>query len=242
MSASARRCLARADSGVSGPVIFDFDGVLIESELAGNRQLAEALTELGHPTTTEQAIAEFTGLSGPNFHAAVEGFIGGPIPERFHELRRIEDDRVLADGIDPVPGALAFLDSLDPDRPRAIASSSSTDWIVRHLDHLNRRALFGTLIFSGKEHVARGKPAPDLYRYAAAALGAAPAACFVIEDSPAGVTAARAAGTFVCGLTAAGHCFEGHADRLLAAGADVVAARYDEVAAHLAAFDGRNGA
>ncbi len=220
------------------PIIFDFDGVLIESELAGNRQLAAALTELGHPTTTEDAIREFTGLSGPNFQAAVEGWLGGPIPERFHELRRIEDERVLRDGIDPVPGALAFLDGLERARARAIASSSSTDWILTHLGHLDRRAMF-PLIFSGKEHVANGKPAPDLYLHAASALRSEPSRCFVIEDSPVGVTAARAAGTYVCGLLAGGHVGDGHADALLAAGADVLADDFDEVSSHLAAFDER---
>ena len=220
-----------------GPVIFDFDGVLIESELAGNRQLAEALTELGTPTTTEQAIATFMGLSGVNFQRALEGWLGGAIPERFHELRRAEDDRVLREGLDPVPGALAFLDSLPPERPRAIASSSSTMWIRAHLDHIRRASVFGTAIFSGKEHVTRGKPAPDLYLYAAEQLAAEPADCFVIEDSPTGVAAASAAGMHVCGLLAAGHCLPDHRDRLIEAGAHSIARDYDDVTAHLAAFD-----
>ncbi|MBV7257711.1 HAD family phosphatase [Pacificimonas sp. WHA3] len=222
------------------PIIFDFDGVLIESELAGNQQLAEALTELGTPTTTEQAIRAFMGLSGENFFRAVEGWIGGSIPDRFHDLRRAEDARVLGTGLDPVPGALAFLDALPSARPRAIASSSSTDWILRHLGHVARTGHFGGMIFSGKEHVERGKPAPDLYLHAAAALGADPADCFVIEDSPVGVTAARAAGTFVCGLAAGGHCLDGHDEDLRGAGADVIAFSYEDVAAHLATFDERD--
>ncbi|MEM8827416.1 MAG: HAD family phosphatase, partial [Pseudomonadota bacterium] len=187
------------------PVIFDFDGVLIESELAGNRQLGEALTELGHPTDLKTAIVRFMGLSGTNFRAAVEAHIGGPIPARFDELRRIEDERVMRDGLDPVPGAIAFLDGLEAHRPRAIASSSSTEWILTHLGHLGRRDRFRDLVFSGKEHVENGKPAPDLYLHTAKQLEWPPSDCFVIEDSPIGVTAARAAGTFVCGLVAGGH-------------------------------------
>lgn len=90
-------------------LIFDFDGVLIESEFAGNRHLAELLTSLGHPTSTEQAMARFMGLSGDAFIAALEQWIGGPLPDRFAAARAEEDARVLAQGVDAVAGAVHFV-------------------------------------------------------------------------------------------------------------------------------------
>src|SRR3546814_9475744 len=92
------------------------------------------------------------------FVAAIERRIGRPLPHDFHAARAAEDARVLAEGLDPVAGAIAFVRALPPDLPRAIASSSSSAWIETHLDHLGLRADFGLMVFSGREHVTRGKP------------------------------------------------------------------------------------
>lgn len=214
-------------------LIFDFDGVLIESEHAGNAQIADCLTGLGHPTSTEQAMAAFMGLNGRDFLAAVERWIGRPVPDEFHRARREEDERVLREGIAAVAGAVAFVEMLPPGLPRAVASSSSTRWIRTHLDHLRLRERFEPHIYSGREHVARGKPAPDLYLHAAAALGVQPGRVAVIEDSPVGVTGAVASGAFVIGLAAGSHCLDGHGDKLKALGAHAVAHDFAEVAALL---------
>ena len=211
-------------------LIFDFDGVLIESEFAGNRHLAEWLTQAGHPTTTEQAMARFMGLAGADFLAAIERWIGGPIPPDFHAERAREDARVFAEGIDPVAGAIAFVRALPADLPRAIASSSSTAWIRRHLAHNDLLGAFDPHLYSGREHVARGKPAPDLYLHAARAIGVPIERCAIIEDSPVGATGAVASGAHVIGLTAATHCGDGHAERLRAIGVDAVAGDFGEVA------------
>jgi HAD superfamily hydrolase (TIGR01509 family) len=215
-------------------LIFDFDGVLIESEYVGNLQIAEYLTSIGHPTSTEDSMANFMGLAGRDFIAAIEGWIGRTLPEDFHAVRKAEDERVLGEGIEAVAGAVAFIETLPPDVPRAIASSSSVEWIETHLDHLGLRHHFGDLIFSGRHHVARGKPAPDLYLHAAAALGVPIERIAIIEDSPVGVTGAVASGAFVIGLAAGNHCFDGHGERLRALGAHVIAHNYEEVAAALA--------
>src|SRR5262245_26370936 len=148
-------------------IIFDFDGVLIESEWAGNAQIAEYLTELGHPTSVEDSMHNFMGLSGEAFIGAIEHWIGRPLPDDFHSARAEEDARVLAEGIEAVAGAVAFIRALPPGLPRAIASSSSVGWLQTHLDHLGLRDAFGDKLFSGGAHVARGKPAPDLYLHAA---------------------------------------------------------------------------
>ena len=215
-------------------ILFDFDGVLIESEAIGNRHIAEYLTSIGHPTTPADSFARFMGLSGQSFIDAIERWIGGPLPHDFHAARKGEDERVMREGIDAVDGAVRFVLDLPADLPKAIASSSATAWIVRHLDHIGLRAAFGDRIFSGKEHVTRGKPAPDIYLHAAAALGVPIARCAIIEDSPVGATGAVASGARVIGFIGGSHCGPDHADRLRAIGVRDIAATFDEVAALLA--------
>jgi HAD superfamily hydrolase (TIGR01509 family) len=215
-------------------LLFDFDGVLIESEYIGNRQIAEWLTTEGHPTTPEQSMANFMGLSGPDFRGAIERWIGRPLPASFENARAAEDARVMAEGIEEVAGAIAFVRTLPTALPRAVVSSSSTKWITRHLDHLGLTQAFGSHIYSGSEHVVRGKPAPDLYLHAAAALGVDISRCAIIEDSPVGATGAVASGAYVIGLCAGTHCGLGHADRLKAIGVDAIAHDFNDVASLLA--------
>jgi HAD superfamily hydrolase (TIGR01509 family) len=215
-------------------ILFDFDGVLLESEFAGNRQIAEYLTSIGHPTTPEQSMANFMGLNGIDFLAAIERWIGRAIPDDFHTARAEEDRRVLEEGLPEVAGAIRFVCGLPPSLPRAIASSSSTQWIARHLEHLGIREAFGDNIFSGREHVTRGKPAPDLYLHAAQALGVAIERCVILEDSPVGVTGAVASGAQVIGLCAGAHCAPNHADRLRALGVQQIAHDFDKVAGLIA--------
>lgn len=208
--------------------------MLVESEYVGNRQIAEYLTGIGRLTTVEQAMREFMGLNGRDFHAALERWIGGALPDSFHAARQAEDQRVLAEGLEAVAGAIAFVESLPPELPRAVASSSSSHWVRTHLDHLNLRRHFGDLIFSGREHVGRGKPAPDLNLHAAAAMDVPIERVAIIEDSPVGVTGAAASGGFVIGLAAANHCLGEHGSRLEALGAHAVARSFDEVRTILA--------
>jgi HAD superfamily hydrolase (TIGR01509 family) len=210
-------------------LILDFDGVLLESEYAGNKQIADYLTGIGYPTTAEQSMANFMGLSGRDFHAAVERWIGRPLPESFHTARAEEDARVLAEGLEAVAGAVRFVEALPPDLPKAIASSSSTHWIGTHLEHLRLRHHFEGRIFSGHEHVARGKPAPDLYFHAADAIGVPIQRVAIVEDSPVGVTAAVASGAYVIGLCAGRHCLAGHSQRLRGLRVHALAGSFEEV-------------
>lgn len=215
-------------------ILFDFDGVLIESEYIGNKHIADYLTSIGHPTTPEQSMANFMGYAGKDFHARVEAWIGRALPEDFFAAREAEDARVMAEGIGEVAGAIAFVRSLPADLPKAVVSSSSTRWIRRHLEHLGLSDVFGEHLYSGREHVERGKPAPDLYFYGADKLGVAIEDCAIIEDSPVGATGAVASGGHVIGLCAGNHCAPDHADRLRAIGVAAVASSFDEVAALLA--------
>jgi beta-phosphoglucomutase-like phosphatase (HAD superfamily) len=210
-------------------IIFDFDGVLLESEFEGNRQLAELLTDLGHRTTVEEALKHYVGLSGPDFIAAIESRIGAVLPSEFHERRREQSIAALREGVRAVVGAVDFVLSLPPGLPKAVASSSSTRWLSGHLEHLGLAQAFGPHVYSGREHVARGKPAPDIYLHAARQLGADIRRSVIIEDSEIGVTGALASGARVIGLAAGAHCLDGHAEMLRALGVSEVASGFDEV-------------
>jgi len=156
------------------------------------------------------------------------------LPEGFAEARAEEDRRALAEGVEEVAGAVAFVRGLPPGVPRAVASSSSSHWVRTHLRHLGIEDAFGENIFSGREHAARGKPAPDVYLHAAEAMGVAIADCAIIEDSPVGVQGALASGATVIGFVGGRHCLDGHEARLRALGVRQIAHDFDEVAALLA--------
>ncbi|HZC37524.1 MAG TPA: HAD family phosphatase [Sphingomicrobium sp.] len=212
-----------------GAIIFDFDGVLLESEFEGNRQLAELLTDLGHRTSVDEAFKHYAGLSGPQFIDAIEVRIGAPLPPEFYPRQKAGAARALRDGIEAVVGAVDFVLALPPELPKAVASSSSTSWIRTHLAHLGLTQAFGDHVYSGREHVAHGKPAPDIYLHAADRLDVPIGGCVILEDSEIGATGALASGARVIGLAAGQHCLDGHADALRALGVEEVANSFDEV-------------
>ena len=210
-------------------LIFDFDGVLLESEFDGNSQLAELLTDLGHRTTVEEALKHYVGLSGPQFVAAIERRIGTTLPPEFHDRRKQQTVTALEQGVASVVGAVDFVRSLPPSLPRAVASSSTTRWLRGHLAHLGLADAFGEHVYSGREHVEHGKPEPDLYLYAAEQLGVDIARCAILEDSEVGVTGALRSGATVIGLAAGQHCLDGHGEMLRSLGVEHVAHDFDEV-------------
>jgi HAD superfamily hydrolase (TIGR01509 family) len=210
-------------------IIFDFDGVLLESEFEGNRQLAELLTDLGHRHSVEEALDLYVGLAGPQFIDAIEDRIGGPLPPEFHERRKEQSVRALQEGVRAVVGAVDFVRSLPPDFPIALASSSSPRWLHGHLAHLGLAERFGDHVYSGREHVERGKPEPDLYLFAARQLGVAIERSVIIEDSAIGVTGALASGGRVIGLAAGTHCRDGHDEMLRERGVQEIAYSFDDV-------------
>jgi beta-phosphoglucomutase-like phosphatase (HAD superfamily) len=136
----------------------------------------------------------------------------------------------LKEGIEAVAGAVDFVRSLPPELPRAVASSSSTKWIRGHLDHLGLSDAFGDHVYSGREHVSRGKPAPDIYLHASDQLGVPIGRSVILEDSEVGARGALASGATVIGLAAGRHCFDGHDEMLRTAGIEHVAHGFDEVA------------
>ena len=189
--------------------------------------LAEALTDLGHPTTFEQAVQRYIGLNWRDMGAVIEAELGRPLPADFRTRNKAAFEARM-DEVTAVAGVAGFLDRLPP-IPKAVASSSPTRWLSGALERFGLAHHFEDRLFSAAEHVARGKPHPDIYLHAAKALGIRPGAALVLEDTPTGVKAARAAGMTVIGLCAGLHCGPGHGEILRAAGADPIAGSYDEV-------------
>ncbi|UCF21460.1 MAG: HAD family hydrolase [Gemmatimonadota bacterium] len=172
-------------------IIFDNDGVLVDSEPHANLVLAELLTELGVATTYEESVAEFLGTSLPYVRSFAERRLGAPLPEIFERLyhdRLFERLRGRLEAVDGVASALRRIR-----QPRCVASSGSRERIEFTLREAGLWEEFRHAVFSGDD-VPRGKPAPDLFLYAASSMGVPPARCAVIEDSPLGIQAAAAAG------------------------------------------------
>jgi HAD superfamily hydrolase (TIGR01509 family) len=179
-------------------VIFDCDGVLVDSEAISNRVLAGLLTEFGLPLTPEESMEAFLGRSWKTIQAwAAER--GATLTEDFRLQYREAMFAAFEHDLRPVPGVLAALDAID--LPACVASSGSHEKLRFTLGHTGLLERFDGRIFSATE-VEHGKPAPDLFLHAAAAMGWEPATCAVVEDSPAGVEAGLAAGMTVFGYAA----------------------------------------
>ncbi|WP_380278458.1 HAD family hydrolase [Kitasatospora purpeofusca] len=185
-------------------VIFDNDGVLVDSEPLSNRLLAEYLTELGYPTTIEDSYRDFMGTAAHKVHDVIaERYDGARLPEGFDDDYHGRIFDAFATDLAAVRGADALLKELQRRSvPYCLASSAHHSWIRSALDAAGLRGhIAQERIFSAQD-VGVGKPAPDLFLHAARTLGVDPAACLVLEDSPNGVLAARAAGMDVYGYTA----------------------------------------
>jgi HAD superfamily hydrolase (TIGR01509 family) len=208
-------------------IIFDFDGVLADSEVLSNTVIAEVVTELGVPTSLDDAYRIYMGKRLQEVIEAIERVTGRKLPADFADSYQQRTFGAFRARLKAVEGAREFLETWRG-VPTCIASSSSPERLALSLDVLGMTDLFAGRVFSAS-NVARGKPHPDIFLHAAAQLGVAPADCIVIEDSVGGVIAGRAAGATVIGLTAAGHIQPGHDARLRDAGADHVAASFAEL-------------
>jgi HAD superfamily hydrolase (TIGR01509 family) len=211
-----------------GALIFDFDGVIADSEAIANTVLAEIVTDLGHSTTLDQALTRYSGRRWDDVLAQIESAVGKPLPSDFFssELKRATLDRFRTD-LKEVSGAANFIKRFSH-IPRCIASSSSMDRLQLCLSVLALEAEFGGYVFSA-DMVARGKPHPDIFLFAADRLGVSPDQCLVIEDSAGGIKAAVAAGMTAVGLCAASHIREGHDLKLRDAGAVHLAHSWPQV-------------
>lgn len=212
-------------------IIFDFDGVVADSEVRANLSLSESLTAAGMPTTYEESLRDYYGHNWQETQRRIEARFGRPLPADFRETHRTRARARFMDGFDAVPGVADFLGALGA-TPRAIASSSRAEYIGWALGLFGLDHHFGAHVYSadGWDH---GKPFPDIYLAAAEGLGVDPAACLAIEDSPTGARAAIAAGMTVVGFCGAGHIVDraAHGAMLREVGVHHVALSFDEVAA-----------
>lgn len=201
-------------------IIFDCDGVLVNSEALVIDVERRFLADLGLVYDDVEYLTRFVGTSEADFVAALRTDHGergrGPFPDDFLEQVRAVCSERFTTELRAVEGVEALLASLD--RPKAVASSSTIRSLQRKLALTGLADWFGDHVYSA-EHVTRGKPAPDLFLHAAGRLGVAPAECVVIEDSVHGVQAGVAAGMRVWGFTGGGHADAGLGERLAAAGA-----------------------
>jgi HAD superfamily hydrolase (TIGR01509 family) len=199
-------------------VIFDCDGVLVDSEVISCRAHAATLTRHGYPITEDQVLKRFLGVSDREARMTIEAELGRSLPADFEAQMKQAALQRYADELRLVPYIAETIAAME--LPKCVASSGTPEKIRHGLICAGLYDLLAPHIFSAVQ-VKRGKPAPDLFLFAAEQMQAAPARCVVIEDSVPGVTGAVAAGMTVLGFHGGSHCRPGHADTLRAAGAAV---------------------
>ena len=204
-------------------VIFDCDGVLVDSEVISCRVHADVLTRYGYPISAEQVRQRFLGRSAREATAEVERELGRPLAESYDLDQRTTLLAALADTVEAIPHLHDALDAIDT--RICVASSAAHEKIFTTLSRTGLYERFAPNIFSGTQ-VSHGKPAPDLFLFAAGQMAAHPRRCVVIEDSVPGVTGALAAGMTVLGFHGGSHCRPGDGQALRAAGA---AATFDDM-------------
>ncbi len=194
-------------------MIFDCDGVLVDSDRISLRIQAERITALGLPTTYEDCVRDYLGLGMPATLRILAERLGRPLPDGWAEDLDAAVREAFRRELQPVAGIAAALDAID--LPICIASSGNQEKMRLTLGLTGLRDRFAGRIFSAEE-VERGKPEPDLFLHAAERMGTAPRDCVVVEDSPFGAAAARAAG-----MRALGYAPEGDGAALASEGAHV---------------------
>ena len=197
-------------------VIFDCDGVLVDSEVISCRAHAETLTRHGYPITSEQVLTRFLGVSDREARQTIETELGRKLPDDFESQMKQAALQRYADDLRTIPYVGEAIAAIG--LPKCVASSGTPEKIRHGLTCAGLYDLLAPNIFSASQ-VERGKPAPDLFLFAAEQMQASPARCLVIEDSIPGITGARAAGMTVLGFHGGSHCRPGYADTLHAAGA-----------------------
>lgn len=197
-------------------VIFDCDGVLVDSEVISCRAHSEMLTRHGYPITADQVLARFLGVSDREARQAIETEIGRKLPDDFEIQVKQATLQFYAGDLRAIAHAGEAIAAIG--LPKCVASSGTPEKIRHGLTCAGLYDHLAPNIFSASQ-VVRGKPAPDLFLFAAERMQASPGRCLVIEDSVPGITGARAAGMTVLGFHGGSHCRPGHADTLRSAGA-----------------------
>ncbi len=211
-------------------IIFDCDGVLVDSEPLAVLAYERVYERHGMPGVGLDIISQCFGMKQADIIARIRELTGHQYPDHAPDDLWLETKALFTERLEPTAGLADFLSGLKIGR--CVASSSSLERIHHSLDVTRIASHFGDAIFSSSM-VKNGKPAPDIFLFAAEKMGADPANCVVIEDSPFGVEGAVAAGMTAIGFTGGSHSYEGHGERLLSCGASVVNASWTGVAAEL---------
>jgi HAD superfamily hydrolase (TIGR01509 family) len=196
-------------------VIFDCDGVLVDSEVLSSRAHAETLTRHGYPITAEKERERFLGVADHEARLIIEAEIGRRLPDDFERQMQQAALQLYSEHLGLIPHVAETIAALS--LPKCVASSGTPEKIRHGLTCAGIYNLLAPHIFSAVQ-VKRGKPAPDIFLFAAEQMKTTPERCIVIEDSVAGVTGARAAGMTVLGFHGGSHCTAAHAAMLKAAG------------------------
>jgi HAD superfamily hydrolase (TIGR01509 family) len=211
-------------------VIFDCDGVLIDSEIVVCRITAEELSRIGFRVSTEEVVERFAGRPEREMVVELESQWGRTIPEAFFERIRAQIEHAYGSELQVIPGVAGILEKIRVDI--CVASSSYPAKLELGLKSTGLHDRFFPHIVSAVS-VAHGKPAPDIFVYAAGWMHTPVASCLVIEDSVPGTRAAVAAGMRVIGFAGGSHCGPDHRSKLLEAGASHVFDAYDQLPALL---------
>jgi HAD superfamily hydrolase (TIGR01509 family) len=215
-------------------IIFDCDGVLADSERITNTVFAELLREQGLNFTLEEMFEHFVGNSASQCLAKIHAMLGRPVPDDFMDHYRARCKVALEKDLKAVAGVEEMLPKIK--QPFCVASNSDTQKLKTILGYANLLPIFEDRMFS-VDQVAQGKPAPDIFLFAAKHFGADPARSLVIEDTPIGVCAGVAAG-----MTVLGYAELMNAERLLAAGAFLTFSNMAELPDLIARFEIQEGA
>jgi len=200
-------------------IIFDCDGVLVDSEVISCRAHADVLSHHGYPITPEQVLERFLGVSDREARLNVEAELGRSLPDDFEAQMKQAALQRYANELQAIPYVADVIAAIT--LPKCVASSGTPEKIRHGLTCAGLNDLLVPNVFSATQ-VKRGKPAPDLFLYAAAQMQASPERSLVIEDSVAGIAGALAAGMTVLGFHGGSHCRPGYGDGLRAAGATAV--------------------
>jgi HAD superfamily hydrolase (TIGR01509 family) len=216
-------------------IVFDCDGVLIDSEILSAEVDCALHSELGYEITPRELAHRFAGFTTERIFQLIGEEIGRPVPEELIRRAEIETDIKLGEDVRPIPGIQELLDRLDD--PRCICSNSRSERLEISLKKAGLWDRFRPYVFSARDvGEGRGKPAPDVFLHAAKVFETEPGDAIVIEDSVAGVTGGVAAGMRVIGFTGASHSWPGHSEALSDAGAITVVRRLAEIPATIEAL------
>lgn len=210
-------------------LVCDCDGVLVDSEPLAAEAYQRIYEKNGLPITAEFA-GQFVGLKQADIVARIHEMTGHLLPDAALGDLWAETKLLFDEKLEATPGVSRFMQAWTG--ARCVASSSSLERIAHSLQRTGLSGFFGDAVFSSSM-VKRGKPAPDIFLFAAERMQFDPVACVVIEDSPLGVEGAVAAKMRAIGYVGGSHTYDGHAERLLAAGADKVFQDWQAVSAEL---------